>query len=100
MTRVNRPYKEFRYGYVVDFADIRKEFEKTNKDYFDELQLELGDEWQHYSNLFKSTEEIETEINDIKEKLFNYDLRTRKYFRGKLTKLKIGVVLDIKEGPG
>ena len=31
LTRVNRPYKSFRYGYVVDFADIRAEFDKTNK---------------------------------------------------------------------
>ena len=27
LTRVNRPYKKFRYGYVVDFADITKEFD-------------------------------------------------------------------------
>jgi type I restriction enzyme R subunit len=44
LTRVNRPYREFRYGYVVDFADIRKEFDATNKAYFDELQEELGNE--------------------------------------------------------
>ena len=44
---------------MVDFADIRKEFDTTNKAYFDELQAELGDEMQHYSNLFKSKEEIE-----------------------------------------
>ncbi|WP_204347658.1 type I restriction enzyme subunit R domain-containing protein, partial [Rhizobium laguerreae] len=50
LTRVNRTYKDFRYGYVVDFADIRKEFDKTNRDYFDELQSELGDEIEHYSN--------------------------------------------------
>lgn len=50
LTRVNRTYKDFRYGYVVDFADIRKEFDKTNKDYFDELQSELGNEIEHYSN--------------------------------------------------
>ena len=31
LTRVNRPYKKFRYGYVVDFADISKEFDETNK---------------------------------------------------------------------
>ena len=43
LTRVNRTYKDFRYGYVVDFADIRKEFDATNKAYFDELQSELGD---------------------------------------------------------
>jgi len=29
LTRVNRTYKDFRYGYVVDFADIRKEFDAT-----------------------------------------------------------------------
>lgn len=29
ITRVNRPYKENRYGYVVDFADIKKNFEET-----------------------------------------------------------------------
>ncbi|MCK4945459.1 MAG: type I restriction endonuclease subunit R, partial [Alphaproteobacteria bacterium] len=62
LTRVNRTYKNFRYGYVVDFADIRKEFDATNKAYFDELQEELGDEMEHYSNLFKSKEEIEQEI--------------------------------------
>ena len=58
LTRVNRPYKDFRYGYVVDFADIRKEFDATNKAYFEELQAELGDEMEHYSHLFKSAEEI------------------------------------------
>ena len=58
LTRVNRTYKGFSYGYVVDFANIEKEFEQTNKDYFKELQSELGDEIQHYSNLFKSKEEI------------------------------------------
>ena len=28
LTRVNRTYKEFQYGYVVDFADIEKEFKQ------------------------------------------------------------------------
>jgi type I restriction enzyme R subunit len=54
LTRVNRTYKEFRYGYVVDFADIQGEFDKTNQAYFNELQEELGDEMQHYSDLFIS----------------------------------------------
>jgi type I restriction enzyme R subunit len=67
---VNRPYKTFKYGYVVDFADIRKEFDKTNKEYFKELQAELGDEAKEYSNLFKSSAEIDKEIAEIKEKLF------------------------------
>ena len=66
LTRVNRTYKDFRYGYVVDFADISKEFDATNKAYFDELQAELGDELEHYSNLFKTKAEIEQEIEQIK----------------------------------
>jgi type I restriction enzyme R subunit len=81
LTRVNRPYKNFKYGFVVDFADIRKEFDKTNKEYFKELQAELGDEVKEYSNLFKSTEEIEAEIAEIKEKLFLYDFSNLEEFQ-------------------
>ncbi len=30
LTRVNRPYKNYKYGFVVDFADISAQFEKAN----------------------------------------------------------------------
>ena len=73
LTRVNRPYKGYHYGYVVDFANIKDEFDKTNKAYFDELQSELGDEVQNYSNIFKSKEDIEKDLNDVKNQLFLYD---------------------------
>jgi len=92
LTRVNRPYKDFRYGYVVDFADIRKEFESTNRAYFAELQQELGDEMQNYTNLFKSKEEIEDDIRDIKERLFHYDLKNAEKFSQ-----QISVIQDKKE---
>lgn len=73
LTRVNRTYGKHRYGYVVDFADIQKEFDKTNRDYFNELQAELGDELEHYSELFKKPEEIQQEIETIKDLLFEFD---------------------------
>lgn len=73
LTRVNRPYKGYHYGYVVDFANIKDEFDKTNKAYFDELQSELGDEVQNYSNIFKSKEDIENDLNDVKNQLFLFD---------------------------
>jgi len=98
LTRVNRPYKDFRYGYVVDFADIRKEFDATNKAYFEELQLELGDEMNTYSNLFKDKEEIEAEIKEIKEQLFHFDLGNAEEFSRQIS--QIGdrkKVLDIKK---
>jgi type I restriction enzyme, R subunit len=88
LTRVNRTYKDFRYGYVVDFADIRKEFDKTNKDYFDELQSELGDEIEHYSNLFKSAEEIAQEIEAIKDILFRFNIENAEEFSKQLGKIQ------------
>ena len=87
LTRVNRTYKDFRYGYVVDFADIKKEFDKTNKDYFNELQEELGDEMQHYSNIFKSQEEIDKEIGDIKDVLFRFDTKNAEVFSQQITQI-------------
>jgi type I restriction enzyme R subunit len=87
LTRVNRPYKAHRYGYVVDFADIRKEFDATNKAYFDELQAELGDEMEHYSNLFKSKEEIEAEILELKEVLFQFDTLNKENFSSQVTEV-------------
>ncbi len=87
LTRVNRPYQDFNYGYVVDFADIESEFEKTNKDYFKELQSELGDEIEHYSNLFKSQEEILKEIQEIKEVLFHFDTINAEMFSDQITQI-------------
>ena len=73
LTRVNRPYGKHRYGYVVDFADIRAEFDKTNKAYFEELQAELGDEFKQYDSIFMTQEEITAALQDIQQKLFLYD---------------------------
>lgn len=87
LTRVNRTYESFSYGYVVDFADIEKEFEKTNKDYFKELQSELGDEIEHYNNLFKSQAEITQETQEIKDVLFAYDTETFETFPQQITQI-------------
>ncbi|MDD4962663.1 MAG: type I restriction endonuclease [Gallionella sp.] len=80
LTRVNRPYQSFRYGYVVDFADISTEFDKTNAAYLKELQDELGDEFEYYSKLFKSNEEISQEIEFIKDTLCRFDTDNSEIF--------------------
>ena len=87
LTRVNRTYKDFKYGFVVDFVNIREEFDKTNKAYFDELQSELGDEMTHYSNLFKSPEEITAEIEEIKAVLFPFDTRNLENFNTQISQI-------------
>lgn len=87
LTRVNRPYKAFRYGYVVDFADIRAEFDKTNRAYFEELQSELGDEFERYRDIFKSQEEIEHDLHLIQDKLFMYATDNAELFSQQITAL-------------
>ncbi len=87
LTRVNRPYKKYQYGYVVDFADISKAFDRTNKLYFDELQEQLGDEMEMYSHLFKSEEEIRQEIEEIKDTLFHYDTQNKEIFSQQIAEL-------------
>jgi type I restriction enzyme R subunit len=88
LTRVNRPYKDFRYGYVVDFADISKEFEATNQQYLKELNDELGDEMEHYSNLFKSAAEITQEIEAIKDILFRFNIENAEIFSKQISQIQ------------
>jgi type I restriction enzyme R subunit len=88
LTRVNRTYKDFRFGYVVDFADIEGEFEKTNKAYLEELQAELGDETEKYSKLFLSSKEIEEQVSEIKRVLFNYEIENAETFTQQVSEIK------------
>jgi type I restriction enzyme R subunit len=91
LTRVNRPYtsptRTHKYGYVVDFANIEYEFNKTNQEYWKELQGELGDELEKYSQLFKSEDEIKREIAEIKEKLFYYDTENLERFSDQISEI-------------
>jgi len=89
LTRVNRRYGKFRYGYVVDFADIQAEFDKANRDYYDELTTELGDEVEHYSQLFMSEAEIRAGVEAIREALFAFALDDAELFSQ-----QVGVIQD------
>lgn len=88
LTRVNRPYHDFRYGYVVDFADIKSEFDKTNQAYWKELKSDWGEDVKGYENLFKSAEEIKVDINEIKDLLWDYDINNTEIFQQQISKIK------------
>ncbi|HJF86474.1 MAG TPA: type I restriction endonuclease subunit R, partial [Companilactobacillus farciminis] len=78
LTRVNRPYKDFRMGYIVDFANISREFDKTNHAYFEELNQEYNkdttdEELQNiYGSLFVPSTEIEASLKNAKIILAEY----------------------------
>lgn len=77
LTRVNRPYHDFRFGYIVDFANITREFDKTNRAYFEELNQEYKDSGEDlnkiYGSLFVPVEEIEKNLQNAKIVLAEYD---------------------------
>ncbi|MBT6029430.1 MAG: type I restriction endonuclease subunit R, partial [Crocinitomicaceae bacterium] len=57
------------------------------RDYFKELQAELGDEFEHYNNLFKSQSEILEEIQEIKDVLFHYDINNAEECSHQITQI-------------
>lgn len=94
LTRVNRPYKDFRFGYVVDFADIKENFEETNNRYLKELRdavygrdgaTEPGTD---PGILIASREEIESKLQDLRDVLFLYDIENLEEFRKQLDEEK------------
>lgn len=87
LTRVNRPYKNYNYGYVVDFADISQAFERTNRLYFQELQEQLGDDLEFYQNIFKSEEEIKQELEEIKDTLFIFNTDNKEIFSQQIAEI-------------
>lgn len=79
ITRVNRPYKENRYGYLIDFADIKRNFEDTNEAYLKELLRfnnpdEVGEDniTDTFTQVLESPEEIIENMLEIQDKLFDF----------------------------
>lgn len=78
LTRVNRPYKDFKLGYIVDFANISHEFDKTNHAYFEELNQEYNadttdEELKNiYGSLFVPDTEIERSLKNAELVLIEY----------------------------
>ena len=75
LTRVNRPYKEMKYGYVVDFANIEEEYSKTNREYQEELEHEVGkDNLKHTDRLLVTMEEAKSRVDEARKVLDPYEL--------------------------
>lgn len=86
LTRVNRPYKDYLFGYVIDFADISKEFDKTNRAYLEELNQEydstlIGENGEDvFGSLFVSADEISQELSKTEHILIDYPTDNLEYF--------------------
>lgn len=93
LTRVNRPYKDMAFGYVVDFADIVEEYDKTNRAYLTELTEELGDATKDYSSLFEDPATIKADLAKIKDLLFSYTTDNMVEFKAEINAIDDKAVL-------
>lgn len=79
ITRVNRPYKDNRYGYVIDFADIKKNFAETNEAYLQELnrfndpdETGIDNIPDTFSQVIEDQEALISQMREVRQVLFNY----------------------------
>lgn len=92
LTRVNRPYRDFKYGYVVDFVNIKENFDATNDRYLRELNRTTEDTGNPHANniandILVSKEEVEAKIQQVKSVLFNFTTDNMEEFRKEIDEI-------------
>ena len=100
ITRVNRPYGDNRYGYVIDFADIKKNFDETNAAYLTELnrfndpdEVGEGNEVDILTQVMEDPQKLIQRIMDAKQALFNYPLDNAEEFSTEISTIEDKTVL-------
>lgn len=93
LTRVNRPYHKFKYGYVVDFVNIKENFDATNDRYLRELNRtadikETGEKETVGEALIVDKEQIVEQIKEIRSVLFNYTCDNPEEFRKEIDEIE------------
>lgn len=95
ITRVNRPYKDNRYGYIIDFADIKKNFEETNEAYLKELNRfnnsdEIGENVlpNLFTHIIEDKEYLISKMKEARQVLFNYTTNNLEEFTSEISSIE------------
>lgn len=95
ITRVNRPYQNCKYGYIVDFADIKDNFEETNQNYLEELnrfnnpdEVGEGNTTNSYLQVLEDKDVIIEKMKNINRSLFNYTLNNAEVFSQEISSIE------------
>ena len=96
ITRVNRPYKQNRYGYIIDFADIKQNFEQTNEAYLQELNRfndpdETGlacAELDTFSQVIEDKEALIAQMRQVRQILFDYSTDNVEEFSSEISTIE------------
>ena len=95
ITRVNRPYKDNRYGYVIDFADIKKNFQETNEEYLKELnrfndpdETGPGNETDTFSQVIEDPQALIAQMKEVRQTLFEYSTDNAEEFSSEISTIE------------
>ena len=79
ITRVNRPYKDNKYGYIIDFANIKSNFEQTNEAYLKELnrfndpnEVGAGNTTDTFTQVIEDKDALVQQMREVRQVLFDY----------------------------
>lgn len=105
ITRVNRPYPGMRYGFVIDFADIKRNFKETNEAYLRELNRfndidETGQDaaTDTFTQVIEDKDEILNQMKKVRQTLFDYSYDNAEEFSSEISTEEDKVVLlDLKQ---
>ena len=95
ITRVNRPYKDNKYGYVIDFANIKANFDETNRAYLEELNRfndpnEVGVEnvTDTFSQVIEDPDALIQQMHEVQQVLFNYTTDNAEVFSSEISTIE------------
>lgn len=105
ITRVNRPYGDNRYGYVIDFADIKKNFDETNAAYLAELnrfndpnEVGNGNTVDIFTQVMEDPAELIQRMQQARQTLFEYPLDNAEEFSSEISTIEDKqVLLELKK---
>ncbi|PGD10241.1 deoxyribonuclease HsdR [Bacillus toyonensis] len=95
LTRVNRPYKDNRYGYIIDFADIKQNFEQTNEAYLRELnrfndtdETGEGSATDTFQQVIEDKDGLIAQMREVRQILFNYTTDNLEEFSSEISTIE------------
>ncbi|GAA6925041.1 hypothetical protein AOH280_05090 [Helicobacter pylori] len=77
LARVNRPYNNMSFGYLIDFVGIQENFDKTTDDYLKELNRfnqSGANSDSNIKDIFADREVLEKDIKNAYNDLFDYPI--------------------------
>lgn len=90
ITRVNRPYKSMKRGFLIDFADIKQNFDETNAAYLQELNRYNNDPEDNsdpdenlpdmYRQVMEDKDALINQMKETRQALFSYSMDNAEAF--------------------